>query len=86
MRRCVVAELLDVGMPLEGGLDDSALDASPASVNHANLTEARARSCLDVSLDNRRDVARRECMQIEVILNRHAVRIVHGPTPCRTTR
>jgi hypothetical protein len=25
-------------------------------------------------------------MQIELILNRHAVRIVHGPPPCRMTR
>ena len=86
MRRRIVAEFLDVGMAVECGLDDSPLYAAASPVNQANLAKTRAGGRLDVGLDNRRNVARRERMQIEVILNRHAVRIVHGPPPCRTTQ
>jgi len=85
MRRCVVLKLLDLGKTVESGLNDAPLHASAPSVNHANFAKARTGGRLDVSLNNRRDVARRERMQIEVILNRHAMQIVHRPFPCRTT-
>ena len=86
MGRRIVAELLDVGVPVERGLDNPPLNSAPSPVDHANLAKTRTGGCLDVSLYNRWDIARREWMQIELILNRHAVRIVHGPPPCRTTR
>ena len=86
MGRRIVAELLDVGMAVERGLDDPPLNPAPSPVNHANLAKTRTGSRFDVSLYHRWDVAWREWMQIELILNRHAVRIVHGPPPCRMTR
>src|SRR5258706_15957815 len=98
MRCCVIVERLDVWMTIENRLNDPALHATPASVNDANLAKPRADGRLDVSLDDRRDVARRERVQVDVILDGDAVRLVHyelpaggaasraGAPPCRKTR
>ena len=69
-------------MPVERRLHDPALHTSSAPVDDAHLAEPRTRGGGHVLVDDRRDVARRERVQIELGLDwdvddaRHAVRIV----------
>ena len=54
----------------------SALHAATASVNNADFAKTRARSGVDVFLDDRRNVARRKGVQIDLRLDRHVMN--HG--------
>lgn len=69
-----VPEFSDQGMLLERLLDDAALDAFAAAVNQPDLTEARLVCGADVLLDHGGDVARRERVQVDLIVDRNAVR------------
>ena len=60
-----IPELLDEGMIFQRLLDDAALNTLAASVNQAHLSEAGFVCGGDVLGDDRRDVARREGMQVE---------------------
>jgi hypothetical protein len=73
-----IPELLDQRMPLERLLDDGALDAATAPVDQAHLAEPSGVSGCDVLLDDRADVARRERMQIEHVLDRNPVDHLDG--------
>ena len=53
-------------MAFERVLDDPALDALAAPVNQPDLSQARLVRGSNVLLDNRRDVSRRERMEIEL--------------------
>ena len=55
---------------LERRLDNAPLDTGTSSVHDAHFAEAGARRGVDVLLHDRRDVARRECMQIDLALDR----------------
>lgn len=68
----VVPELDDLVVAIERALDDATLDAASTSVNQPNLVESRGRGRVDVLIDDRRNVARRECVQIEFAKNRDA--------------
>jgi hypothetical protein len=39
-------------VPIERGLDNPSLDAAAASMNHPDLSKARAGSSLDISVDD----------------------------------
>ena len=64
-------------MPVERLLYDAALHAASAAVNHSHLIKARSGGGVDILCDDRRDVARRECMQIELTLDRDPEAISH---------
>ena len=68
-----VPEFGDEGMPLERLLNDASLDALAAAVNQPDLTKTSFVRGVDVLLDDRRDVARRERVQVEVVFDRDAV-------------
>src|SRR5260221_5032856 len=74
-------------MAIERRLHDAALHASPAAVDDAHFVEAGGPGGVDVLGDDRRDVARRECMQIDLALDRQVdgirrhVRQKRGTTP-----
>jgi hypothetical protein len=61
-------------MPLEHLLHDAALNAFAAAMNQADLTQAGFVRGVDVLLDDRRDLPRRERVQVEVIVDGNAVR------------
>ena len=61
-------------MLLQHVLDDAALNAFAAAVDQADLTEAGFVRGVDVFRDDRCDVTRRELVQVEVVLDRNAVR------------
>ena len=69
-----VPEFDNQRMPLEHLLHDAALDAFAAAVNQAHLTEAELVRGVDVLLDDRRDVTRREGMQVDMVFDGKAVR------------
>ena len=81
MRGGVVPELRDQRMPLEDGLHDRALRAAAASVNQAKLPQAGLVRGAYVLVDDGRDVARREGMEIELRFDGDAVRIPGSVTP-----
>ena len=60
-------------MPLERLLHDASLDALAAAVNQPDLTQSSVVRRSDVFLDDRRDVAWRERVQIEVVFDWDAV-------------
>ena len=72
VRRSVVPELDDTGMTVERLLHDAPLHAAPAPVNQAYLAKAGSGGGVNVLGDDGRNVARRECMQIELAENRNA--------------
>jgi len=53
-------------MTVEGGLNNPTLDAAPTPVDHTDLVQPGMRGSRHVLLDDRRDVTRREGMQIEL--------------------
>jgi hypothetical protein len=59
-------------MPGEERLDDRALDADPAPVDQAHLGEAVRAGGVQVLVDDGRDVAGRERVEVERILDRDA--------------
>lgn len=65
MRLWIVPEFHDVLVSIEHALHDTALNASPATVNEPHFVEPRRSGCMDVFLDDGRNVARGEWMQIE---------------------
>jgi hypothetical protein len=68
-----VPELLDQRMALERLLDDATLNAFAAPMDEADFPEARLVGGVHVLFDDRRDVARREGVEIERILDRNPV-------------
>src|SRR5262245_53287886 len=89
MRLRIVPELDHLRMTIERSLDDAALNAAAAAVNHPHLVEARRRGGVDVLGHHRRDVARRERVQIDLAFDWNLDRIrVHGSEAaakkCRT--
>ena len=69
----IVPELRDLRMAVERLLHDSPLDTPAAAVNEPHLEQARFGSRGDVLFDDRRDVARRERVEVEGVLERDAV-------------
>jgi len=62
------------------------LHAAAAPVNEPHPVESRGRRGLDVFVDNRRNIARREGMQIDLAIDRKAHDFVrHVRTPANTT-
>ena len=68
-----IPELGDEWMPLEHLLNDASLNALAAAVNQPDLTETTFVCRIDILLDDRGDVARRERVQVEVGFDRNAV-------------
>jgi hypothetical protein len=60
-----IPELCHERMPIEGLLDDAALNPFSAAVDQAHLAETGFVRRVDVLLDYRLDVARRESMEID---------------------
>ena len=67
-----VGEAGDQRMAREQRLHDSALDADPATVDQPHLDESPLMGGFEIVRDDRRDVARREGVKIERILDRDA--------------
>jgi hypothetical protein len=59
-------------MTIERGLDDSALDALAASMDDANGAQSSRRGGVDVLVDDRRHVSRREGVEIDLGFDRYA--------------
>ena len=72
MRRGVVPEFDDAGMAIEGLLHDAALDTAAAAVHQTHFMEPGGGRRLDELGDHRRDVPRREGVQIELALDGNA--------------
>ena len=71
-------------MPVERRLHDPALHAAPAPVDEAHFAEAAPGGGVDVLADDRRDVARRERVEIQRILDRDADGLVYSRGPSST--
>jgi hypothetical protein len=56
-------------MPIEGGLDDAALDAPAAAVDQAHPAQPRLVCGTNVLLDHRRDVTRRERVEVDRVFD-----------------
>lgn len=69
MRAGVIPELGDQRMLLERGLNNGPLHAAAAAVHEAELRQARLVRGADVFLDHRRNVARRERVEIQLRLD-----------------
>jgi len=72
VRARIVPEFGDARMTLERGLHETALNAAPAPVDEPHLAQTgggRRRHEFD---DDRRDVARREGMQVDLVFDRDA--------------
>ncbi len=65
-------------MPRQERVDDRALDADPTSVDQPDLTESSLVYRRQELLHDRRDVARRERVQVQCILDRDPNRF-HPP-------
>jgi hypothetical protein len=66
-------------------LHDAALDAATAAVNQPHFIESGSGGRVDVLLDNRWNIARRERVQIQFALDRDLHRAVgHRPQPLAT--
>jgi hypothetical protein len=57
-------------MTLERGLHQAAQHAAPAAVHNPDLAQASSRRGVDVLLDDRGDVGRREGVEIELAVDR----------------
>ena len=73
MRVRVVPKRRDEGMTLEDGLHDAPLNASPAAMNEPQLAQACVVGGAHVLVDDRRDIARRERVEIELRFDRNAL-------------
>jgi hypothetical protein len=60
-------------MPLEGLLNDPALNTLPATVNEANFAEASVVRGVDVLLDHRPGITRCEGVQVEGLFDWNAM-------------
>ena len=63
-------------MAFEDGLDDAPLNAPPTAVHQTDLAEAGSRCGLYVLFDDRRDVSRREGVEVQLGLDGDVMR--HG--------
>ena len=72
-----VTEGLDQRMALEPLLHEASLDAPSAAVYQPDFSEARRVRCVHVFVDDRRDVPRREGMQIERRFDGNPYGVVH---------
>jgi len=61
---------------VERGLNQAALHAAAAAVHDPHFVESLLRRCVDVVADDRRDVARSERVQIELVLDGNSHDIV----------
>ena len=88
MRIRIVPEGLDEWMFVESGLHDAALNSAAAAVHESKLPQTGLVSGANELFDDRRDVARRERVQIKLGLDRnfmnHVVRRA-GDTPRRSS-
>jgi hypothetical protein len=73
----VVPELGDAAMLCQYYLDDGPLDAAPAAVDEANDVEVCGSGRIEVGVDDRRDIASRERMQVKLAFDRNTDRIAH---------
>lgn len=73
-------ERRDEGMPIENRLDPATLDARAASVNQPDFPQTRRVGRVNVLLDDRRDVPRMERVEVERVVDGHAVRRLVGHT------
>jgi hypothetical protein len=64
-------------MAIERRLNDPALDAASASMNQPHFRPAFFHGGIEIVADDRRNVARRERMKIELALDRNSDRLVH---------
>jgi hypothetical protein len=82
MRDGIVPELDDPWVPIEHGLDNAPLHAPTAAMNQPDFPEAGSRRLIQVLVNHRRNVAWRECVQIQRRRNRnsegHGVRSERG--------
>lgn len=74
----IIPELCDEWVPVERGLNDSALNAPTAAVNEAHACVAGLYRGGHVLVHNRRDVSRLERVEVELGLDGHAKRLVFG--------
>ena len=75
MRVGIVPELLDERMTLERSLDDAALNPASAAVNEPHFSKPCLRGGGHILLDDRRNIRRRERVQVELALdwNRYGI-------------
>ena len=66
MRRGVIPELQHQRMPFERRLDDAALHAAAPAVHQTHLCQSRRHRRRHVLVDDRRDIARREAVEVEL--------------------
>jgi hypothetical protein len=76
MRRRIVKKFQYERVPLERLLNDAALYAQPAAMDEPDLSESGCVCFVDVLFDNRRDVRRRKCVEIEGALDGDAERVL----------
>ena len=69
-------------MTFERGLDDAALHAASAAVDESHLPQTRSAAAVTILLDDRRDVARREGVEIDFAFDRNAARDHDGSPMC----
>ena len=79
MRAHVVFEAFHQRMSFERLLDDRTLDAPSTPVDESHFSKTSGVSLVDVFLDERRDVARREGMKVQFPFDGYAVRVVVRP-------
>jgi len=67
--RRIVPELDHLRMLIERRLNDTALNASPSSMDDAHLVEAGGRGRVDVLRDHGWNIARRERVQVDLAVD-----------------
>ena len=71
MRCGVIEKLQHQGMPLEGLLDDAALDAHAPAMDEPHVAKASGMRFSQILFDDRRDVPRGEGVKIEDAVDRN---------------
>lgn len=69
----IVPELSHAPVPVERGLNDAALHAAAAAVHEAHAVKPGVPGGVDVFLDDRRDIPRREGVQVEFPVDGNAL-------------
>ena len=77
VRARIVPELGNEWMAFEGGLHDATLDAVPASVHQPEIAVSRGVCRADILVDDQRNIAWSECVQIEFRPDVNAVDVGH---------
>ena len=75
MRRGVIEKLQHQGMPLEGLLDDAALDADAPAMDEPHVAQAGGVCFIQILFYDRGDVARREGVKVEGALDGNLERL-----------